>query len=89
MPQIFVVVEILVSQCYAIHPLGDHLLNRMIDSFLIPTIHETRGETRQQIHSPIRLSQQQTSGVGSLLTTVESGRQLSGKMSFELEALDA
>jgi hypothetical protein len=59
----------------------------MIDSFLIPPIHETRGETRQQIQSTIRLSQQQPSGIGGLLATVESSGQLSGKMSFELEAL--
>jgi hypothetical protein len=57
----------------------------MINSPCGPSIHKARRKSLQQFQSPIRLSQEQTSGIRGLLAPIESRCHLSGKMFFELE----
>ena len=76
MSQLFMIVQIFVTQRQPIYPLRQHLFDSMLNPGYIPTIDETFCKTRQQLQPSIGFSQQQTTRIGSLQPSIEPGHDL-------------
>jgi hypothetical protein len=70
-PKFVVVVEVLVAQRYADHSLQHHGRNLMLHQCWHPAVGETPGKPLRQPDHPIRLTQQQRTGIRGYRSTIE------------------
>jgi hypothetical protein len=69
--QLLVIIQIFISQCQAVHPLRQHLLDAMLDQSRIAAIQKAFTEPPQEIDSLIGLPQQECSAIGTDRSPVE------------------
>ena len=82
-PQLLVSVPILLAQRQTINPLREHLQNRMLHLLLIPPVQKTICQSRQQIHPPVNLAQEESAAVGADRAAVKTGHDLARTAGFK------
>ena len=76
-------VPILLAQRQTINPLREHLQNRMLHLLLIPPVQKTICQSRQQIHPPVNLAQEESAAVGADRAAVKTGHDLARTAGFK------
>src|SRR5207247_9040254 len=86
-PQLVVIIAIVVDQRQRINALRQHLVQPVLDSRRIPSIMKTIPQPLQQSDPAVGLSQQQSTGIGTDRSTVETRHHLARKKLFKLETV--
>src|SRR3954453_3397401 len=83
--QLLVIINVFVAERQTIDPLGQHLLNRMLNPLRLPSVEKTAGESRQQLQPLFSLSQKQRATIGRDGPAVNTGPDLTSSATLKSE----
>ena len=76
-PQVVMVVEVFITECQTVDPLGEELFDGMLDPVGITVIGVAGGKLPDDARETFGLTQQQAPRIGSHLATVKTGHHIS------------
>src|SRR3954453_22057978 len=83
--QLLVIINVFVAERQTIDPLGQHLLNRMLNPLRSPSVEKTAGESRQQAPALFSLPQKHPATSGGDGPAIETGHDLTSSATFKSE----
>ena len=83
--EVVVVVEVLVAQRQGVDPLGDEVLEGVLDEVGVAMVGEAGGELAEDAGEFLGLAEQQGAAVGGDVAAVESGEDLAGAEEREIQ----
>src|SRR3954454_17068707 len=81
--QLLVIINVFVAERQTIDPLGQHLLNRMLNPLRLPSVEKTSGASRQQLQPLFSLPQKQRATIGRDGPAIETRDDLTSSATFK------
>ena len=85
MPQVIVVVEVFVAQCQSINPLGNKMVEGVLDELWVTMISEAGSELADDGGQFLGFAEKQAAPVGGDVAAIKRGENLAGSQGGEIQ----